>query len=100
MRFVPVITVALVCAPHFLAAQDRDSDLHWERRLSSGQRVHAHNINGDITVTRSSSGRVEITGIRKGSGRYANRLNAQVNETPDGIMVCVVRTDSDDECDS
>ena len=100
MRFVPVITAALLCAPHFLTAQNRDSDLHWERRLSSGQRVHARNINGDIAVTRSSSGRVEIVGIRRGNSRYANRLNAQVNETPDGIIVCVVRTDSDDECDS
>lgn len=99
MRFLPVITVALVCAPHFAAAQDRDSDLHWDRRLSSGQRVHARNINGDITVTRSSSGRVEIIGIRQGSSRSARQLSAQVNETPDGIMVCVVRADSDDECD-
>jgi DUF4097 and DUF4098 domain-containing protein YvlB len=100
MRFLPAIVVALACAPHLAAAQDRDSDFHWERRLSSGQRVHARNINGDITVTTSSSGRVEIAGVRRGSDRAASRLNAQVSETPDGVMVCVVRVDSDDECDS
>jgi DUF4097 and DUF4098 domain-containing protein YvlB len=88
-----------MCAPQIAVAQDRDGDLHWEKRLSSGQRVHARNINGDITVTPSSSGRVEIVGIRRGSGRAANRLTAQVTETPDGIMVCVLRADSDDECD-
>jgi len=100
MRFVPAIAIALACAPQLTAAQDRESDFHWERRLSSGQRVHARNINGDITVTSTSSGRVEIAGIRRGSGRALNRLTAQVSETPDGIMVCVIRTDSDDECDN
>lgn len=99
MRFVPALLIALMCAPHVAVAQDRDGDLHWERRLSSGQRVHARNINGDISVSPSSSGRVEIVGVRHGSGRAATRLTAQVSETPDGIMVCVLRADSDDECD-
>jgi hypothetical protein len=100
-RFVPLVAgIALVCAPRIASAQDSDSDSHWQRRLSSGQRVHARNINGDINVTPSSSGRVEISGIRHGSNRSANRLSAQITETPDGIMVCVVRADSDDECDS
>lgn len=67
--------------------------------LGAGQRVHARNINGDITVSPSSSGRVEIVGIRHGSGRAADRLTANVQETDDGIIVCVVRADSDDECD-
>ena len=61
--------------------------------------MHARNINGDIIVTPSSSGRVEIIGIRRGSSRAADRLNAEVVEASDGIMVCVVREDSNDECD-
>jgi hypothetical protein len=100
MRLSYAIAVALLCAPQLATAQDRDGDSRWERRLSSGQRVHARNINGDITVTPSSSGRVEIAGIRHGNSRAAGRLNAQVTETPDGIMVCVIRIDSDDECDN
>ena len=99
MRFVPAIALTLVCAPLVVSAQNRDSDTHWVRRLSAGQRVHARNINGDIIVTPSSSGRVEIVGVRRGSRRAADRLTAQVVEASDGLMVCVVREDSDDQCD-
>jgi DUF4097 and DUF4098 domain-containing protein YvlB len=99
MRFLTAAAFALICAPQVLVAQGRGDDFHWERRLAPGQRVHAKNINGDITVSPSSSGRVEIVGIRHGSSRAADRLTANVQETDDGIIVCVVRTDSDDECD-
>jgi hypothetical protein len=99
MRIVPAISLALLCAPHIARSQNRDGDFHWERRLAAGQHVHARNINGDISVTPSSSGRVEIVGIRRGSSRSADRLNAEVTETSDGIMVCVVHADADDECD-
>ena len=99
MGNVSALAVALMCAPQIASAQNRDSDSHFERRLAAGQRVHARNINGDIVVTPSSSGRVEIVGVRRGSSRSADRLNAQVTETSDGLMVCVVREDSDNECD-
>jgi hypothetical protein len=99
MRFVTSLAAALLCAPHVVPAQNRGDDFHWEKRLAAGQRVRATNINGDITVTPSSSGRVEIVGVRRGSGRYADDITAEVQETSDGIVVCVVRRDSDDECD-
>src|SRR3954471_14170933 len=100
MRIAPTLALsALLCLPAVAHSQNRDSDFHWERRLTSGQRVHARNINGDITVSASSSGRVEIVGVRRGTSRSADRLTAEVTETSDGIMVCVVRADADDECD-
>lgn len=99
MRNVPAVVLTLLCAPLVAGAQNRDGDLHWERRISSGQTVHLRNINGDISVTPSSSGRVEIVGVRRGSSRSADRLTAEVTETSDGLMVCVVRMNSDDECD-
>src|SRR5438552_1691582 len=71
MRNVSALAVALMCAPQIASAQNRDSDSHFERRLAAGQRVHARNINGDIVVTPSSSGRVEIVGVRRGSGALA-----------------------------
>lgn len=96
--FKPLAFV-LLCAPQLLLAQNRGDDFHWERRLAAGQRVQARNINGDITVTPSSSGRVEIVGIRRGDSRAAERLTASVQQTDDGVIVCVIRMDSDDECD-
>jgi hypothetical protein len=100
MRIAPVLALPLLlCVPRLAHSQNRDGDFRWERRLGSGQVVHARNINGDISVTPSSSGRVEIVGVRRGSSRSADRLNAAVTETSDGIIVCIVRVDSDDECD-
>ena len=100
MRIALALGLPLIlCAPQLARSQSRDGDFHWERRLGSGQVVHARNINGDISVTPSSSGRVEIVGVRRGSSRSADRLNAAVTETSDGIIVCIVRVDSDDECD-
>jgi hypothetical protein len=99
MRYAPAVVLTLLFAPLIAGAQDRDGDLLWERRLSSGQTVHVRNINGNVSVTPSSSGRVEIVGIRRGSGRTASRLTAEVSETSDGLMVCVIRLNSDDECD-
>lgn len=99
MRSLMPLAFALLAAPQLLLAQNRDDDFHWERRLSPGQRVHARNINGDITVSPSSSGRVEIVGIRHGSSRAGSQLTATVQETDDGIAVCVIRADSNDECD-
>ena len=100
MRIVPAFALTtLLCAPTVAQSQNRDGDFHWDRRLTTGQRVHARNINGDITVMPSSSGRVEIVGVRRGSSRSSDRLTAEVTETSDGIMVCVVRADADDQCD-
>ena len=99
MRIAPVVALTLLCVPQIARSQNRDGDFHWERRLGAGQVVHARNINGDISVTPSSSGRVEIVGIHRGSSRSADRLNAAVTETSDGIIVCIIRVDSDDECD-
>ena len=100
MRLAPALALPLLlCAPHLARSQSRDSDFRWERRLGSGQTVHARNINGDIRVSPSASGRVEIVGVRRGGSRSADRLNAAVTETSDGIIVCIIRVDSDDECD-
>jgi putative adhesin len=99
MRYASAVVLTLLLVPIVAGAQDRDGDLHWERRVSSGQTVHVRNINGNVSVTPSSSGRVEIVGIRRGSGRTASRLTADVTETSDGLMVCVVRLNSDDDCD-
>ena len=99
MRFLKPLGFVLVCAPQLMLAQSRSEDFHWERRLAAGQRVRAININGDITVTPSPSGRVEIIGIKRGSSRDFDRIRADVKETDNGIVVCVVRVDADDECD-
>jgi len=78
-------------------SRDRSTDFRWDKSLPNGSVVRAHNLNGDISVTPSTNGRVEIVGIRHGNSRDAT-VKAQVVETRDGITVCVVWEDADNEC--
>lgn len=83
---------------HGALAQAR-GDFHWEKALAAGSEVSVHNINGDIKITPSSTGKVQITGIKRGSGRDIDRVKAEVQETSHGIVVCVLLEDTDSYCD-
>ena len=97
MRAPIPLALVLLVAPSIGSAQNH-GDFRWEKALAAGQVVRIQNVNGDITVTPSSSGRVEIVGVHRGSSRYADDITAEVHETSTGIIVCVVWKDSDDDC--
>ena len=98
MRSLIPYTFVLLVAPALATAQNRD-DFRWEKAIAAGQTVRVHNVNGDVTVSPSTSGRVEIVGIKRGSSRYFEDISAEVQETSDGLVVCVVWRNADDECD-
>lgn len=80
-----------------LAAQGTTQpDFRWEKALAAGSTVSLHNINGDVTVEPSTTGKVEIVGVRRGRGRAD--LTVEVVETSRGITACVVSRDVDMEC--
>jgi DUF4097 and DUF4098 domain-containing protein YvlB len=74
-------------------------DFHWEKALAAGSEVSIHNINGDIKVVPSTTGRVEVTGIKRGNSEYFDRIKATVQESSRGISVCVLNDDTDSYCD-
>jgi hypothetical protein len=78
------------------AARAQSGDFHWSKALPAGDHVSVGNINGDVTVRPSTSGKVEVTGITRERGD-AN-LHAVVNETSSGVRICVL-IDNDDRCD-
>jgi len=97
MRFyIAAITVAAAVgtAPGTASAQQR-GDFRWEKALPSGSEVSVHDINGDITVRPSTSGKVEVVGVNRGG----KSVHAEVHETSHGIVVCAVPDDSDSRCD-
>lgn len=98
MRVSIPFALALLAAPALASAQARD-DFRWEKAIAAGGVVRVHNVNGDVTVTPSTSGRVEVVGIKRGSSRYFEDLSAEVHETSDGLVVCVVWRDADNDCD-
>jgi DUF4097 and DUF4098 domain-containing protein YvlB len=73
-------------------------DFRWEKALPAGNEVSISNINGDIKVTPSTSGKVEVVGIKRGSGRDFDRIKADVQETSRGVIICVLYDDGS-SCD-
>lgn len=73
-------------------------DFRWEKALASGKLVRIQNLNGDVTVTPSTSGKVEVTGVRRGGARARDEVTLEVVETASGIVVCPLFRDADMEC--
>src|SRR5262245_20264358 len=93
------IALAL-CATTSLAAQQTSTpDFKWEKNIGADKVVSLHNLNGDITVSPSTSGKVEITGRRRGRGRDADDVTIEVVETSRGIVACSMFKYADMECD-
>ena len=96
------VTAALLLAlPVTLAAQQgaAQPDFRWEKAIPAGQLVRVHNLNGDVTVDASTSGKVEVTGIRRGRARDRDDVTVEVVETANGITVCAMFRNMDMECD-
>lgn len=98
MQIRHLILLAAVAAP--LSAQEsaRTPDFKWEKQLAAGSNVGLYNLQGDVTVTSSTSGKVEVTGIRR-RGRTAEDVTLEVFEFTGGISVCPVWRDRDSTCD-
>jgi len=96
-RLVPAALIAATIATPALA-QNR-ADFRWDKALPAGNEVSIHNINGDITVIPSTSGKVEVVGIKRGSSQYFDRIKADVQQTSRGIVICVLDNSADSYCD-
>lgn len=89
-------SVALLSVLASVAGAQR-SDFRWEKALPAGNEVSIYNINGDITVLPSTTGRVEVVGVKRGNGDFS-RIKADVQQSSRGIAVCVL-IDEDSYCD-
>ena len=90
------ITLAVVCAAPLAAQQP---DFRWEKALPVGSAVSLHNLNGDVSVTPSTSGKVEVVGVKHGSKRDFEDLTLEIIETSRGLTVCAMNKNADMECD-
>jgi hypothetical protein len=52
------------------------------------------NISGNVIVTASTTGKVEVLGTKRGSGRNIDRIKADVQQTSRGIAICVLYGDN------
>jgi DUF4097 and DUF4098 domain-containing protein YvlB len=94
------LALSLLCAS-VAAAQTpaRQADFRWEKALPAGSTVGVHNLNGDVTVSLSTTGKVEIVGVKRGRARSVDEVTIEVVETSRGIMVCSMFRNADADCD-
>jgi DUF4097 and DUF4098 domain-containing protein YvlB len=92
-------TLAVLLVSSIPLAAQQQPDFRWEKALASGSTVNLYNLNGDITVTPSTSGKVEVVGVKHGSKRYFDEITLEVVETSRGITVCSMFKNLDMECD-
>ena len=90
-------TLALLGAAVPLAAQQQP-DFRWEKAIAGGSLVSVHNLNGDVTVTTSTTGKVEVVGKKHGNRRYFEDVTIEVVEHDRGITVCPMFRNADMEC--
>jgi DUF4097 and DUF4098 domain-containing protein YvlB len=69
-------------------------DFRWSGSAAAGSEVSVSNVTGNVTVTASTTGRVEVLGTKRGSGRNYDRIKADVVQTSRGIAVCVLYDDN------
>jgi DUF4097 and DUF4098 domain-containing protein YvlB len=93
-RFASALLLSVLASA--ATAQTR-GDFRWDKALPAGNEVSIHNINGNITVLPSTNGRVEVVGVKRGSGNF-DRIKADVQQTSRGIAVCVL-IDDNSYCD-
>jgi hypothetical protein len=74
------------------------ADFRWEKAIPAGQLVRVHNLNGDVMVGPSTSGKVEVTGVRRGRSRSRDDVTVEVVEVSDGLVICAMFKDADMEC--
>lgn len=94
-RLAPVALITALAVPAL--AQNR-GDFRWEKALPAGNEVSIHNVSGDVTVVPSTSGKVEVVGIKRGTGNY-DRIRADVQQTSRGVVICVLDDSKDSSCD-
>lgn len=74
-------------------------DFRWSGSAAAGSEVSVSNVTGNVTVTASTTGRVEVLGTKRGSGRNFDRIKADVEQTSRGIAICVLYDDNS-TCDN
>ena len=93
-RLLSTALVVAIATP----ALSQHPDFSWQKTLPAGNEVSISNINGDVTVKPSTSGKVEVTGIKRGSSRYFDEIKAEARETSNGVVICVLQADDDSHC--
>lgn len=96
-RSFALLLLAAPVAAQQASTSSRTTDFRWEKALAAGSLVSVHNLNGNVSVSPSTSGKVEVVGVKR--GRYPEDVTLEVVETSRGVMVCAMYRGRDVTCD-
>lgn len=92
--FASTISV-IALAASTLGAQERraSTDFRWEGAIPDGRWLQVRNVNGDITVSESTTGRVEVIGIkqwRRGDPDDVRIEVSKVGKNSEDVLICAL----------
>lgn len=96
-RIPHVLALAVTLATPAFA--QRTADFHWQGALAAGGTVSVNNINGDVKIVPSTTGRVDVVGTKRGESQFFDRIRVDVQPTSRGITICVAFEDDNAYCD-
>jgi hypothetical protein len=94
--YATLAALLILGTPGALSAQDRQSERAFtlNETVPSGQWIRVRNVNGEIRVTSSSSGRVEVVGTKSWRRGDPKAVRIESRKSSDGsILVCAYWTE-------
>ena len=85
MRSFQMALCAAVLAFPILAA-----DFNWAGSIAMGKAVEIKSVNGSISATPSTSGKVEVSATKTARRSDPSQVKIEVVEHPDGVTICAV----------
>lgn len=76
-----------------------DPDFEWNAKLTKGQRVEIHGVNGDIEAVPSSGKEVEIVAHKRWKKSDPTEVRIEVVEDEHGVTVCAVYPGEGNTCE-
>lgn len=80
------------CAPVHAQSAAASADWSWKKALANGALVEVRNIDGPIEVGPASGNELEVVAHKTTQGGNLAEISVQVEESPRGVVFCVVRT--------
>lgn len=85
MRFTKFAICAALAALPVLAA-----DFNWTGAIAPGKAVEIKGVNGSISATPSTSGKVEVSATKTARRSDPGQVKVEVIEHPEGVTICAV----------
>jgi hypothetical protein len=101
LRLLAVACALVPVASPAQRSQSTDRDFRWDGAISSGRWIYARNLNGSVRVERSSSSRIEVTGVKRYRRGNPEDVRVEVTRVGSGegdVLICVLWRELTTEC--